>query len=157
MAATSTKCFMAKKGQVERKWYVVDAREHVLGRLATHLAMILMGKHKPQYTPHVDVGDFVVVLHCGEVGVTENRRDKKMYGHYSGYPGGWHASVMKDVIVEKPHWPIYRAVKRMLPKNRLADKMLLKLKLYAGAEHPHSAQKVEPLPKRWLTRNPAKV
>ncbi|MGH7145242.1 MAG: 50S ribosomal protein L13 [Planctomycetota bacterium] len=149
------KCYMARKGQVPRKWYVVDAREYVLGRLASHIAMVLMGKHKPQYTPHVDVGDFVVVLYCGEVQVTENRREKKMYGHYSGYPGGWHASVMKDVLVEQPELPLLRAVRRMLPKNRLAVKMLKKLKLYAGGEHPHAAQLVEPMPKHLLTRNPA--
>lgn len=149
--------YMARKGQVKRNWYVVDAREHVLGRLASHLAMVLMGKHKPEYTPHVDVGDFVIVLHCGEIKTTENRRDKKIYGHYSGFPGGWHTSVMKDVLVDRPELPIFRAVRRMLPKNKLAEKMIKKLKLYPGAEHPHAAQNVEPMPKRWLVRNPSKA
>jgi len=137
--------YMAKKGEVERKWYVVDASGKVLGRLATKIATILMGKHKPTYTPHVDVGDFVIVVNAEKIAVTGKKLMQKTYFRYSGYPGGAKFTTLQEMLQKRPERVIQLAVRRMLPKTKLGDKMFKKLKVYAGSEHPHSAQKPEPL------------
>ena len=136
----------ARAQDVERRWYVVDARDQVLGRLATRLAHVLRGKHRPQYTPHVDTGDFVVVVNAEKVRLTGNKRAAKVYHRHSGYPGQLRTETAGDLL-EGPHPErvIERAVRGMLPKNSLGRKMLRKLKVYAGAEHPHAAQKPEEL------------
>ena len=143
---TANKSFQAKVGQVKQSWYVVDATGQILGRLAARIATVLMGKHKPTYTPHVDTGDFVVVLNAGRVKVTGRKRQTKVYQRYSRYPGGRKEISMEQMIERHPDRILREAVRRMLPKNALARHMLQKLKLYAGAEHPHQAQQPEPLP-----------
>lgn len=143
---TANKCFQAKTGEIERNWYVVDASGEVLGRLAARIARVLMGKHKPTYTPHVDTGDFVIVLNAGQVKVTGKKKETVVYHSFSGYPGGLKNTLMKDMLERHPERVLREAVRRMLPKNRLAAQQLLKLKLYAGGEHPHQAQMPEPLP-----------
>ena len=132
-------------GAIERKWFVVDAEGQTLGRISTHIAMVLRGRHKAIYTPHVDVGDFVVVINAAKVKVTGSKRKTKKYYNYSGYPGGLRAWTFEDLIEKDPKRVILHAVKGMLPKNRLAAQQLRKLKVYAGSEHPHSAQKPESL------------
>jgi len=140
------KTFMAKQGQVEQKWYVVDVTDKVLGRVATRIAMILMGKHRPQYTPHVDTGEYVVVINAAKVRVTGNNKPtQRTYQRFSGYPGGLHETTLAEMLVKKPEKVISEAVRRMLPKNKLAAVMLSKLKVYAGGEHPHQAQQPENL------------
>ncbi|BAT70975.1 large subunit ribosomal protein L13 [Thermosulfidibacter takaii ABI70S6] len=139
------KTYMARKGEVERKWYLVDAKDKTLGRLACQIAVLLMGKHKPQYTPHVDCGDFVVVINADKVKLTGAKWEKKMYYWHSGYLGGLKARTAKQVLERKPEYLIHHAVKGMLPKNNLAKRMLKKLKVYAGGTHPHEAQKPEPI------------
>jgi large subunit ribosomal protein L13 len=143
---TANKCYQAKPGQVEQKWYVVDATGQVLGRLAVRIAIVLMGKNKPTYTPHVDTGDFVIVLNAGAVKVTGRKQDTTIYMRYSGYPSGHHEMSMREMLRRHPDRVLREAVRRMLPKNSLADHMLKKLKLYAGSEHPHQAQQPVPLP-----------
>ena len=134
-------------GDIERRWYVVDASGQTLGRLATRIAMVLRGRHKPNFTPHVDVGDFVIVVNAGKVEVTGNKRATKTYYEYSGYPGGLYGSTFEELAERDPARIFEHAVSGMLPKkSRLAKKQLTKLKVYAGAEHPHAAQKPEPLP-----------
>ncbi|NOX21095.1 MAG: 50S ribosomal protein L13 [Nitrospirae bacterium] len=135
----------AKKGEVERKWYVVDASGKVLGRLASKIATYLRGKHKPQFTPNVDTGDFIVVINAEKVMLTGKKLDKKVYYHHTGYPGGLKAETARQKLQRKPEAVIMDAVKGMLPKNRLGRKMLKKLKVYRGPEHPHQAQKPETL------------
>ncbi len=135
----------AKKGEVERKWYVVDASGKVLGRLASKIATYLRGKHKPQFTPNVDTGDFIVVINAEKVMLTGKKLDKKVYYHHTGYPGGLKAETARQRLQRKPEAVIMDAVKGMLPKNRLGRKMLKKLKVYRGPEHPHQAQKPETL------------
>ncbi len=139
------KTLMAKPSEIEKKWYVVDATEKTLGRLATKIAMILMGKHKPLYTPHVDTGDYVVVVNAEKVKLTGKKLDQKMYYRHSGYPGGLKMVTARQLLQKHPEKLIYLAVKRMLPKNKLGRRMLKKLKVYAGPEHPHQAQKPQPL------------
>jgi large subunit ribosomal protein L13 len=129
----------------ERDWYVVDAEGKTLGRLATQIADVLRGKRKPTYTSHVDVGDFVVVVNAEKVAVTGNKREKKLYWRHSGYPGGIRSQTLGDLLEKRPEEVIRRAVKGMLPRNRLARQQLRKLKVYAGPEHPHQAQKPEVL------------
>ncbi len=136
---------MAKKGEVERKWYLVDAKDKTLGRLASKIAIILMGKHKPYYTPHVDCGDFVVVINADKIKLTGSKWDKKVYYWHTGYLGGIKSRTAKQMLEKKPEFLIYHAVKGMLPKNNLARRMLKKLKVYAGEMHPHTAQKPEPI------------
>jgi large subunit ribosomal protein L13 len=139
------KTTVAKTGQVERKWYVVDATDVALGRLSTRIATILMGKHKPIYTPHVDTGDFVVVVNADKVKLTGKKREQKTYQRYSGYPGG-QTVIPFEVMQEKhPKHVIEHAVKGMLPKSRLGRQMYSKLKVHAGPEHTHEAQNPEPL------------
>jgi len=139
------KTFMAKKGEVERKWYVVDATNKVLGRLASEIAKKLRGKDKPIFTPHVDTGDFVIVVNAEKVRLTGKKWDKKIYYHHTGYMGGLKEVVAKELLRKKPEELIRHAVKGMLPKNRLRRKLLKKLKVYAGPNHPHEAQK----PEKW--------
>jgi large subunit ribosomal protein L13 len=131
--------YMAKPGEVERKWHVVDATDQVVGRLASKIAVILMGKHRPTYTPHVDTGDFVVVVNVEKVNFTGQKWNQKEYRWYTGYPG--QRSVSAQARHErKPELILQEAVRRMLPKNKLAAKMLSKLKIYKGPDHPHQAQ-----------------
>jgi len=134
------KCFMAKNDQVEHKWLLVDAEGAVLGRVATKLAMILMGKNKPTYTPHVDMGDFVVVVNAEKIRLTGNKAEVKTYESYSGYPGGHKYTSYAKMLDRKPEKILELAVRRMLPKTQMGRKALSKLKIYRGAEHEHQAQ-----------------
>lgn len=134
------KTYLTKPADVERQWYVVDAEGKNLGRLASQIATILRGKHKPTFSPSVDCGDFVIVLNAEKVAVTGRRLDQKIYYRHSGYPGGLSKITLRDQLEKFPTRPVELAVKGMLPKNSLGRKMLLKLKVYAGAEHPHGAQ-----------------
>jgi large subunit ribosomal protein L13 len=136
----------AKPDTIERRWYLVDAEGQTLGRLATRIADTLRGKRKPEYTPHIDTGDFVVVVNAEKVAVTGKKLEQKMYYRHSGYPGGLRARPLGEQLERRPTEVIRKAVKGMLPRNRLARQQLTKLKVYAGAEHPHEAQKPEPLP-----------
>jgi large subunit ribosomal protein L13 len=137
--------FQATAQDRERDWYVVDAEGKTLGRLATQIADVLRGKRKPTYTPHVDVGDFVIVVNAEKVAVTGDKREKKLYWRHSGYPGGIRYQTLGTLLEKRPEEVIRRAVKGMLPRNRLARQQLRKLKVYAGADHPHQAQKPEQL------------
>ena len=128
-----------------REWYLVDADGQTLGRLATRIADTLRGKRKPQYTPHVDTGDFVVVVNAEKIAVTGNTLDQKRYYRHSGYPGGLRTRTLRDQLDRRPTEVLRVAVKGMLPKNRLARRQLTKLKIYAGPEHPHAAQNPRPL------------
>lgn len=139
------KSFVAKPQEVERKWYVVDADGKTLGRLASQVASILRGKNKPTYTPHVDTGDFVIVVNAEKVAVTGKKMDQKMYRHHTGYPGGLKEMTYKQMLEKKPEDIIAQAVKGMLPKNSLGRQMFKKLKVYSGSEHNHEAQKPEML------------
>jgi large subunit ribosomal protein L13 len=135
--------YMAKPNEVERKWYVVDAEGKTLGRLASEVASIIRGKHKPQYTPHVDVGDFVIVINAEKVHLTGKKWQTKKYYRHSLYPGGLKVTTAEQMRNEKPERLIELAVHGMLPKNRLGRRMKLRLKAYAGPEHPHQAQQPE--------------
>ncbi|MGC9469137.1 MAG: 50S ribosomal protein L13 [Anaerolineae bacterium] len=139
------KTYVAKPGEVERKWYVVDATDQTLGRLATQIASILRGKHKPQYTPHEDVGDFVVVVNAEKVKVTGRKLDQKMYYRHTGYPGGIRGISLRRQLELHPDRVILHAVKGMLPRGPLGRQQLKKLRVYSGAVHPHEAQQPEPL------------
>lgn len=132
--------YHAKKGEVEHKWHVVDAKGQVLGRLAANLAVIAQGKHKPTYTPHVESGDFVIVLNAGDVIVTGRKAEVIEYDTYSKYPGGRRLYAYKEMNKKHPERVLQLAVKRMLPKNRIGRNMLLKVKIYRGDTHPHQAQ-----------------
>ncbi len=136
--------YMAKTGQVEQQWHVVDAADEVLGRLASDIAVILMGKHRPEYTPHVDCGDFVVVVNAEKVGMTGRKMDARHYTWYTGHPG-LRLESYGDRQKRKPEDLIHEAVRRMLPKNKLASQMIKKLKIYTGPEHPHAAQQPQEL------------
>jgi len=138
--------YSAKPSEVTRDWFVVDASEFELGRLATRLAMVLRGRHKPTYTPHVDTGDFVVVVNASKVRLKGRKLDQKYYHRYSGYPGGLRSVVARTVREQDPERMIRQAVQGMLPKNRLSRQLIKKLKVYADEEHPHEAQKPQPLP-----------
>ena len=137
------KSFMAKKEQVERKWYLVDAQEAILGRMASRIAPILMGKNKPTYTAHVDTGDYVVVVNAEKVKVTGKKAQQKQYDYYTHFPGGHKFVSFADMMAKKPENVIELAVRRMLPKNKLGRVMLKKLKVYRGSEHQQQAQKPE--------------
>ena len=139
------KTYVATPADRERNWLVVDAAGKTLGRLATQIADVLRGKRKPQYTPHVDVGDFVVVVNAEKVAVTGDKRASKRYYRHSGYPGGLRSRTLEEMLARRPEEVIRLAVKGMLPRNRLARKQLTKLKVYAGPEHPHAAQQPAPL------------
>ena len=134
------KSYMARPLEVERKWYVVDAEGKHLGRLATEIVRVLRGKNKPQYTPHVDVGDFVVVVNADRVAVTGRKAEQRVYRRHSGYPGGMKETSYEQMLARKPTEILRKAVYGMMPKTRLARKQFKKLKIYAGPEHPHSAQ-----------------
>jgi len=131
---------MAKKETVERKWYVIDAADQVVGRLAVQIATILRGKHRPDYTPHVDTGDFVVIVNCEKVRFTGNKWNTKTYSAYSHYPGGLSVVGAKEMLARRPEAIIEAAVRRMVPRNRLGRQQMTKLKVYAGPSHPHQAQ-----------------
>ena len=139
------KTFMAKPGEVERKWYVVDATDMVLGCLASNVAAVLRGKNKPIFTPNVDTGDYVIVINCSKVVLTGKKLDQKMYRHHTGYIGGLKEVTLRKMLETKPTEVVKHAVKGMLPKNALGRKMMKKLRVYAGAEHGHEAQKPEVL------------
>ena len=139
------KTWNAKTGEVPREWYVVDAEGKTLGRLATRIADTLRGKDKPQYTPHTDTGDFVVVVNAEKIGVTGKKMDEKMYYRHSGYPGGLKERSLREQLQRRPTDVLRKAVKGMLPRNKLARQQLLKLKIYAGPDHPHEAQAPKPL------------
>ncbi len=134
------KTFVTKPADVERRWYVVDAEGKTLGRLASQIAAVLRGKHKPIYSPSVDCGDFVIVVNAEKIAVTGQRMEKKMYYRHSGYPGGLRELTLRQQLEKHPTRPVEIAVRGMLPKNRLGRKMIKKLKVYAGPEHPHEAQ-----------------
>lgn len=139
------KTYQAKKEEVEHQWYLVDAEGKVLGRLATELAKILRGKNKPIYTPHVDTGDFVIVVNAGKVALTGKKMKDKTYYRHTGYPGGIREMSAEKLLTKKPTEMIRIAVKGMLPKTSLGRQMIQKLKIYAGSKHPHEAQKPVPL------------
>jgi large subunit ribosomal protein L13 len=143
--ATAMKTYQATPQDRERDWFVVDAEGKTLGRLATQIADVLRGKRKPTYTPHIDVGDFVIVVNAEKVAVTGNKREDKRYWRHSGYPGGIRFRTLGDLLEKHPEDVIRKAVKGMLPRNRLARQQLRKLKIYAGPEHPHQAQKPQTL------------
>ena len=137
--------FMAKASNVERQWYVIDAEDLVLGRLASQIAMILRGKNKPTFTPHCDTGDHVIVINAAKVVLTGKKLDQKNYYHHSGYPGGLKTTSYRKLLAEKPEFAVKHAVVGMLPKGPLGRQMARKLRVYAGAEHEHEAQKPEVL------------
>jgi large subunit ribosomal protein L13 len=139
------KTYSAKPGEITREWYLVDAEGKTLGRLATQIADTLRGKRKPQYTPHVDTGDFVIVVNAEKIQVTGNKLDQKRYYRHSGYPGGLRSRTLREQLERRPTEVLRVAVKGMLPKNRLARQQITKLKIYAGPEHPHEAQNPKPL------------
>ena len=143
MQTASVKTYMAKSGELEKKWWLVDANEKVVGRLASDIAMILMGKHRPTYTPHVDTGDYVVVINAEKVVLTGKKWDQKRYTWTTGYRG-LRSETARTRFERQPELILTEAVRRMLPKNKLATKMLDKLKVYTGATHPHQAQNPEP-------------
>jgi large subunit ribosomal protein L13 len=136
--------YSPKPGEVTRHWHVIDATDIVLGRLASQVAILLRGKHKPQFAPHVDTGDFVVVVNAGKVALTGTKRETKFAYRHSGYPGGLSKRPYGELLDSRPERVVERAVKGMLPKNTLGRKMLSKLKVYAGPDHPHAAQKPVP-------------
>jgi large subunit ribosomal protein L13 len=139
------KTYVATPSTAERNWFVVDATGLTLGRLATRIADTLRGKRKPEYTPHIDTGDFVIVVNAEKISVTGDKRTTKLYHRHSGYPGGLKTRTLQEMLDRRPEEVIRLAVKGMLPRNRLARKQLTKLKVYAGPEHPHVAQKPQPL------------
>jgi large subunit ribosomal protein L13 len=136
---------MATPQTAEREWVVVDCQGKTLGRLASQIAMVLRGKHKPTYTPHVDTGDFVIAVNADQVRLTGRKLDQKMYWRHSGHPGGIKGRSARQLLASKPHEVLRKAVKGMLPKNNLGRHMLRKLKIYAGADHPHQAQQPKAL------------
>jgi large subunit ribosomal protein L13 len=141
----SAKTYVAKPTERERNWLLVDANGLTLGRLATQIADVLRGKRKPEYTPHIDTGDFVVVINAEKIAVTGKKRTDKRYYRHSGYPGGLRSRSFQEMIDRRPEEIIRLAVKGMMPRNRLARRQITKLKIYAGPEHPHTAQKPQPM------------
>jgi large subunit ribosomal protein L13 len=139
------KTYVATPESRERNWVVVDATGQTLGRLATQIADTLRGKRKPEYTPHCDVGDFVIVVNAEKISVTGKKREEKLYYRHSGYPGGLRSRTLSEMLDRRPEEVIRKAVKGMLPRNRLARAQLRKLKVYAGPDHPHAAQQPEPM------------
>ena len=139
------KTYMANPDKIERKWYVVDAEGQTLGRLSSEIAKVLRGKNKPEYTPHIDTGDYVIVINADKISVTGKKLDQKIYYHHSDYVGGMKETTLKEMMNKKPEFVITHAVKGMLPKGPLGRQMLTKLHVYAGPEHKHAAQKPEAL------------
>jgi large subunit ribosomal protein L13 len=136
--------YTPKAGDVTRQWYVIDATDVVLGRLATQAATLLRGKHKPTIAPHVDGGDFVIIINADKVALTGNKREQKMAYHHSGYPGGLRATSYVELLDSNPRRAVEKAVKGMLPHNKLGRQVIKKLKVYAGSDHPHTAQQPQP-------------
>ena len=134
------KTYTPKPEDIQREWFVIDAKDQNLGRLATQIAVLLRGKHKPMFSPHMDVGDFVIVLNCDKIVVTGNKLEEKMYYRHSQYPGGLKSRTLKELLAKFPERVIQEAVKGMLPHNKLGRKMIKKLKIYTGDSHPHQAQ-----------------
>ncbi|NMB45313.1 MAG: 50S ribosomal protein L13 [Firmicutes bacterium] len=139
------KTYMARPADIERNWYVVDAEDKVLGRLAAEIATILRGKHKSQFTPHIDTGDFVIVVNAEKIKLTGRKREQKTYYWHTGYPGGLRSQTAGDLLAKKPEEVIRKAVWGMMPKNNLGRNQMKKLKVYVGPEHPHMAQMPQPL------------
>lgn len=132
--------FTPKPGDVERSWHVIDATDVVLGRLASQVAQLLRGKHKPVFAPHVDAGDFVIIINAEKVALTGNKREAKLAYRHSGYPGGLRSTPYSELLEKNPERAVEKAIRGMLPKNKLADQQIKKLKIYSGSEHPHAAQ-----------------
>jgi large subunit ribosomal protein L13 len=145
VSRTVDKTYLVKNDDVQRDWYVVDAAGQTLGRLATQIAALLRGKHKPAFSPAVDSGDFVVVVNAEKIHTTGRKLDQKMYYRYSGYPGGLRATSLRNMLATHPERVVEHAVRGMLPKNRLGRRMLKRLKAYGGPAHPHEAQQPKPL------------
>lgn len=145
MKTLSYKTQSAKKHEIDRKWHIIDAEGQIVGRMCTTIASVLRGKHKPQYTPHVDTGDYVIVINADKVRFTGTKMDNKKYLRYSGYPGGQKSRTAREAMEKKPFFIVENAVRGMLPKNRLGRAMFKKLFVYAGGDHPHGAQKPEEL------------
>lgn len=141
----STKTYTVRASEIERRWYVVDAADETLGRLASRIARVLEGKHKPTFTPNLDSGDHVIVLNAARIAVTSDKRETKLYIRHSGYPQGYKEETLGHLLERRPEEVIRRAVKGMLPRSRLGVQQLRKLKIYAGTDHPHQAQRPEPL------------
>lgn len=136
--------YTPKPGDIQRNWYVIDATDVVLGRLASHVATLLRGKHKPTFAPHVDGGDFVIVINADKVALTGNKREQKLAYNHSGYPGGLRAVAYSDLLENNPERAVEKAVRGMLPKSTLGRQQLGKLRVYRGSEHPHAAQQPKP-------------
>jgi large subunit ribosomal protein L13 len=151
------KTWNAKPGEVVRRWYLVDAEGETLGRLATRIADTLRGKGKPEYTPHVDSGDFVVVVNAEKINVTGKKLDQKLYHRHSGYPGGLRSRSLREQLERRPTEVLRKAVKGMLPRNRLGRAQIGKLKIYAGPEHPHEAQQPQPLSSAFRAGQPSEA
>ena len=145
MNTLSYKTISAKKEDVDRKWHIIDAEGEVVGRMATGIATVLRGKHKPDFTPHVDTGDYIIIINAEKVRFTGNKMDQKLYIHHTGYPGGQRKVVAKELMAKRPFKIIENAVRGMLPKNKLGRAMIKKMFIYEGAEHPHVAQQPQPL------------
>ncbi len=141
----NAKTYAVSESEIERRWFVVDATDQNLGRLATRGARVLEGKHKPTWAPNLDTGDHVIVLNAGKIAVTSDKRDSKAYVRHSGYPQGLKQETLGDLLARRPEEAVRRAVRGMLPKTRLGAQQLRKLKIYAGSDHPHQAQRPEPL------------
>lgn len=142
----TTKTYTPSEEAIERHWFVVDAADQTLGRLASRVARVLEGKHKATYATHIDTGDHVIIVNARRIAVTRNKRETKIYTRHSGYPHGLRQETLGELLDRRPEEAIRRAVKGMLPRNRLGAQQLRKLKVYAGAEHPHQAQRPDPLP-----------
>jgi large subunit ribosomal protein L13 len=142
---TSTKTYVPKLAEIEQRWFLVDANGVTLGRLATQIATILRGKHKPMYTPHLDTGDYVVVINAEKVNVTGKKEEQKRYHRHSGYPGGYRSTSLSDMLSKHPERVIEAAVRGMIPHSNLGRDQFKKLRVFAGTAHPHAAQKPEPL------------
>jgi large subunit ribosomal protein L13 len=149
--------YSPKPGEIERRWHVIDASDVVLGRLATHAATLLRGKHKPTFAPHVDTGDFVIVVNASKVALTGNKRQTKIAYRHSGYPGGLKAVNYDDLLTKRPERAVELAVKGMLPHNRLGRLLIKKLKVYPGADHPHAAQQPQPFQITQVEQTPRKA
>jgi large subunit ribosomal protein L13 len=142
--STTVRTYSPKPGDITREWHVIDATDVVLGRLAVQAATLLRGKHKPTYAPHMDTGDFVIIVNADKVSLSGNKREAKMAYHHSGHPGGLTATAYGDLLEKDPRKAVEKAVWGMLPKNRLSRQLLKKLKVYGGPDHPHTAQKPQP-------------
>jgi large subunit ribosomal protein L13 len=143
--SANAKTYTVREGEIERRWYVVDAADETLGRLASRIASVLEGKHKPTYSPNLDSGDHVIVLNASRIAVTRDKMESKLYIRHSGYPQGYKEETLGHLLARRPEEVIRRAVKGMLPRTKLGVQQLRKLKVYAGTEHPHQAQRPEPL------------